>query len=241
MSDFTAFTDPETAYKAGIGQDFMRKMKDNFDNLNARINKLNNRLGFFEDFNFAPRPSGVAILPYGFEAISPTTFSYPSFSVLRVSSGNSNPGAGLVLPRPMNFASVGKPIRCKARVKRGTDTAFRFGFQSIINMTDSIGVWLERVDASNWRFAAYDGTRESGVSFANVATGTWFDFEIVLTDTPSDRALCYLNGVLKDTLTTHPPVTGDMWGLFNWDPNAASENYDFDYVDWDADARIDAA
>ncbi len=171
-------------------------------------------------------------------------------SVARVAmAGGSAPW---VTVRPwftLRYDQIVKPMRCVMRCKMSADGRFKLGITSVTagisKLADQTGVWLERVDASNWRFKARD-TGASSVTgpFTRVASGTWFEIAIEFTDDPSDRAICKLDGVDKTAggLTTNLPLDKDLAltvGLFG-DATAPAVNYDFDRVRHSSGGIIDA-
>ncbi len=282
---FNAFTLAETAYKAGLGQDFFRKLKDNFDDHESRLVQLQGGSRIIEHFieddggglSFFPTEynhggTGVNSDPagwtgswyvsrngmyqgYDLSSRNGTIFNAakPAGSVARVASIGSGGAeyANWYSLKAFHYAQVGLPIVLEARCKIGTDNPFSFGvrqgpFSERLSFggvgADRNGIWLERVDASNWRFVAFDGTRQNGSNFTKVAAGTWFRVRIEFGSTPS--ALCYIDGTLKETLTAHLPTSSLLRAaLLVCDTNlgGTSGTVDYDLVDYSCGSLLDAA
>jgi hypothetical protein len=243
---FVSFTDPETAYKAALGQDFFRKMKDDFDALNSRLSQVEGSLLLFDHFNTPhPRffvnngasgdPTSAPLLAQdarglwvnervwtGTGAIDPGMAYDGGFSELAIeispnASGRTQANT-IWSVAEFIFNSVTRPISFKSRQKWGGAGNPRHLIGLISGMFSNAqnpanaptdGIWLEFPDSTNVRFICKDsgsGTT-TGTSFTRPTTGTRYEIEIQFTDDPSNRALCYLNGVLKETFTTNLPVT----------------------------------
>lgn len=240
---FSAFTLAETAAKALMRQALWRKVKDDFDDHDLRLVRLDSGLRLSEHFNMKAPGALAEILPplYELAQSASLTITYPAFSVLRLTTTAAGVLTGLIYRRPLNFGGVTPPIRLKARVKTVIDVSFHAGLKNAAGTSDVKGVWLERVDASNWRFVSYDTARNNGTNFTSVASGTWFEFEIVFTNSPSNQALCYLNGVLKETLVTQLPTTADLYGVVNFQMAGTTNWMEFDRWESLADGGLDAA
>ena len=175
----------------------------------------------------------------------------PDQSVARVASVPINASArysNLYGLDRFRFDRVTRPIIFRARIKLAADSDFVFGLRDgprseHYRTVDRPGIWMERVDGSNWRFVCYDGTRNNGGNFAKITTGTWFEVEIEFTDTPADRAFCYVDGVLKQTLTANLPTTSPLCFalLPGGGVNGTAGTTDYDRVRIDCPALLDAA
>jgi hypothetical protein len=253
---FVEFTDAETAFNAGVGQDYRRKMKDDFTNLNARAQILESHAIFFDHFTERHEPTGALSDPSlpllsedGVFKVRPhrwrmrlfggsgdaedRTLNKPAYSVAGIQHEGSGTGTFLWTVPDVRFDLVTLPITFEARVK--LDQSDR---EPIVGLkewqttnpatTDAPGIWLDYIDTSNWRFVSYDTARNNGGSFAKVSAGSWFTVKIVFTDDPSNRALCYVDGVLKETLTTQLPTAkrlNAVWGYYSG-ANAGSMHID---------------
>lgn len=283
---FIELTDAETLFKAGVGQDLLRKVKDDFTNLNARTLQLEKFLKVHEDFIEACDPSGdpdglgisfmnaAQVAAYSslidVWAISETTLyigydntdsrsshfnaSKPAYSVARMSipAFASSKYAQAYSRLALQFDQVTRPITFEARMKLSADGALFAGLRVGVRSGgsgqaisfDRNGIWLERVDATNWRFACYNGTRTSGTSFAKPTAGNWFKVKIEFTDTPSNRALCYVDDVLKETITTNLPTATPLrawWQGSNFVSGLGAWDFDCDRYAFSALGLADAA
>jgi len=237
MADFVEFTDAETNTKAFFRQAYEKKMKDNFTNLNARVVGRDprvfehfNRIGLSEEFvNLGVFQAGPysTVTPYG-----------------HGDSGGQN--IGIHTNRLFQFDGETRPLIVKGRIKKLLDVAQRLGLQEnnlASPFTDVKGIWLERLDASNWRFVSYDTARNNGTSFTKPSDNTWFEVSIEFTGTPSNQALCRLDGVLKETLTTQLPTAVPLFGLFMFKGSGASPGNAvsrIDRIEYSAFAFLDA-
>lgn len=172
----------------------------------------------------------------------------PDPSVARVSAVSASAGrySNLYGLDRFRFDRITKPLIYTARVKFATDQAFllglRDGFKSESLTVDRHGIWMERVDSSNWRFVSYDGTRNNGANFTKVTSGNWFEVKIEFTDTPADRAFCYVDGVLKQTLTANMPTTAYLcWAQLLHGNAGTPGNVDYDRTRLQCLAVLDAA
>lgn len=288
---FLEFTDAETLFKAGLGQDFYRKMKDDFTNLNARTSIVENHLVTHEHFldddmsGFSFQASHGAVmgntLPSGYSAAGWSgtwivnhrrgwmyqgydgtdrngtiwNAAKPDYTSARISTLGSSSGryANLYGLARYRFDRSTKPIVFTARIKLAADSPFLFGLRDGPRSEQFVngglgfnrhGIWMERVDSSNWRFVSYDGTRNNGSNFAKVTSGTWFEVRIEFTDTPADRAFCYVDGVLKNTLAANLPTTSALCAaLLTVDVNqgGTAGNIDYDRFRHEVPAILDAA
>jgi hypothetical protein len=242
MMGFVAFSLAETAYKFLIGQDWTRKLKDNFDDHQTRLLALE-AAGFrtFDHFNVdnpaAQNDFDAEVMVTG--AVSASEFT-ETYSVWLFKYNITARTMGAITRRKVQFNAVGLPITLTWRWKQSHDKQFLVGLKLLGNFADANGIWLERVDASNWRFVSYDGTRNSGVSFGNVAPGNWVKTKIVFTNDPSNRALCYVNDVLKDTLTLQLPTTVPLKAVAVCLLDAAGHEFFLDYVDFFSGGGVDA-
>jgi hypothetical protein len=102
---------------------------------------------------------------------------------------------------------------------------------------------MER-NGSNWRFVSKDsGGTTNGSDFTPVTAGNWFDVEIKFEDSPGNQARCFVDGVLKSTLTTNLPTGEVLYGLVKGgNPAAAPRDLKLDRLEYKAGAQLaDAA
>lgn len=105
-----------------------------------------------------------------------------------------------------NFTYATLPITFTTRVKldHNDPTFLRIGLMNWMITADTAptdGIFLER-NGANFRFRTVNAsTSTNGSDFAPPTADTWFEVEIIFTNSPSNQALCYVDGVLKDTLT----------------------------------------
>lgn len=248
---YVALTDTETNAGKPIRQALKKKIRDNFIDHESRIVKVENESRLFEHFNFADSGTPITV-PTNFTVLGNTgdgDISYPAFSVIRL---NHSSGAGIIVQSKRNFRfdAVTLPIKLIVRAKKLVDVAFFIGmrpyYSGLLNpgLTDGNGIWLERVDASNWRFVSYNGSRNNGSNFTKPTDGNWFEVEIEFTNTPSNQALCRVDGVLKETLTTQLPTTTILHGNFHSAGSGSTPGtnvMDVDRFDYSVTSQINAA
>jgi len=125
-------------------------------------------------------------------------------------------GPSMIIGRAaFHFTNRVKPITFKARMKfHAFPGAFFVGLLSaglVGNDFPAVGdtgrparcVVLERFDASNVVFTSRVGASvNQGTQFGKPADGVWFEVKIIFTNTPGNQADCYIDGALKDNLTT---------------------------------------
>jgi hypothetical protein len=268
MADYTEISLAQATYKAGIGQDFMRQNRDNQINFNARLVQLESEVRLFDHF-IDETPAGLSLLAregalttgeyanggnwmyIGFDGTGPIGTDYnaakPTWTTGRIGSIITTVGHyGIAFSKKsLRFDGVTKPITYEGRFKLSADGAGLFGMRdgpyAEAPTTDRQGIWVERVDSTNWRFVSYDTARNSGSNFSKPTAGNWFKVKIVF-DTSTDRALCYIDDVLKETLTTQLPTTRILHAAFGLHGGgAATTDLDFDWVDWKAVALLEAA
>ena len=118
------------------------------------------------------------------------------------------------------FNSATRPVFFESRLKWGGSAVPR----SLVGMIGALpnnwhndanlptdGVWLEFPDSTNVRFVTRaGGTSTNGSNITRPTTGTRFKARFEFTDTPSNRALCYLDDVLKETFTTNLPTSARL-------------------------------
>lgn len=259
---FSTLTLAETAAKALIRQALWRKVKDNFDDHEPRLVQLEKQIRIFDHFNRAAEATtndkswgttpatGGSILGRDWllhassnAELGNANAAKPSWSVVRIASPSAaGQWAQAQSALSLQFNEITAPITLEARIKRAVDMNFKAGMRGFFTdpTADSKGIWLEKVDASNWRFVSFDTARNNGASFAKVAEGNWFKVKIIFESSPSIRALCSVDGVLKETLTTQLPQTTRMHANFGrWD--LLSGALDMDLADFGAVAIADAA
>lgn len=95
------------------------------------------------------------------------------------------------------------------------------------------GIFLMR-NGANWRFVTRSGgVSTNGSDITPVADNTWFEVEIKFEDSPSNRARCYIDTVLKETFTTNLPVAAQLYGAVIGHSNSTTAhmaNFDTDRV-----------
>jgi hypothetical protein len=173
----------------------------------------------------------------------------PAFSVARIGAASGGSWMSVFSRRTVLFNSMTRPLVLNARFKLSADIATKAGLRVMPtagasapadpSATDSKGIWLERVDATNWRFVSFDSSRNNGSSFAKPTPGTWYTVQIIFTDDPSNRALCYVNGVLKETFTSNLPTADEL--SFYFGHAATGGTMDIDIASLRAEGIADAA
>lgn len=224
---FVSLADADTDYKSPIGQDLMRQMQDNFDNLNERVTKMESGSRVLEHFNYYDG-AGNAMPPSMFSTSGTPTITYPAWSVVALANTNDFHQVYEMF-RTLRFDQVTTPIIYEARLKKIVDKGHFFGM-AVHSTTgaDRNGIWLERVDASNWRFVSYNGSRNNGSSFAKPTDNTWFTVRIEMNS--SSEVKCYVDDVLKDTLVTQIPTTSLLHAFL--DPIGAGPGSPTCHADW---------
>jgi hypothetical protein len=265
MADFVELTTGETAAKAFIRQALMRKVKDNFTNLNARMTQEEQFLRLFDHMNFDDG-SGRSYQTLVNDETSPSAYGYgrswiyigdggrqgrnaakPSHSVARISVGASGDWGWAFSLLSFSFADAVKPIRWKARLKISNDGSLICGMREGPYNENAVsqnrpGIWLERFDSSSWRFACYDGTtKNNGTAFTRVTNGTWFEAEIEFTNSPSDRAICRIDGAERANLQANLPTTQRLLAIHGVRGPGGATDFDVDRVLFSADGLADAA
>jgi hypothetical protein len=76
-------------------------------------------------------------------------------------------------------------------------------------------VWLEQPDDANWRFVTSAGSPLAGGSFARPGAETWYSVKIEFTDTPSNRAICSVDGTQRAFFTSNLPLTDILHSWFS--------------------------
>lgn len=264
MADFVELTAGETDAKSFLRQALAKKMKDNFTNLNARTTQLEKEIRVFDHFNnlldvggdsWGPDPASASALhgPRWHIAGSTNTdlvnanAAKPGYSINRIGYPSSGGGRWANVESNLNlqFDQVTLPIIFEARVKFSADLEFHIGTraaQNVVPTTDLAGVWLERIDGTFWRFVSFNASRNNGGSITRITNGVWFTIKIEFTDTPGDRALCSIDGDLKETLTAQVPTDDILHAVFAIGGTAVGTgNTDIDRADFGADNISDAA
>ncbi len=278
MAEYTEVSSAQATFKAGIGQDFMTIVRDNFINHQDRITAIENSIVLFDHFNArhfdidnnfnfvshswpvgqfygqvgnAERRDGRgavwSFLSTQNDAGGTRNPAPPASSVARISEAGSGSWVTVQSNMRLRFDQITKPMRFIIRMKMDADGAFKIGMITGTGIAsksvDQTGVWLERVDASNWRFKVRDtGASSVTGSFARVANGTWFEIDIEFTDTPSDRVICRLDGVDKTAggLTSNLPITADLGATMATFSSGTGTLFDFDRVLFRAAGIADA-
>jgi len=188
-------------------------------------------------------------------ALFPPMPSVQAHSVVLLDSNGAGNDNAVILAgiQEVVFNSAVRPIVYEARVKWisiGAGQPFhRFGLWSDIPATPwnthcASGIWLEFPDSTNVRFVTRDngGALNTGTSFARPAGSTWFTVRIEFTDDPSNRALCYLDGVLKETFTSSLPTARRLFPVIASIESAGiSTQAHADRCEFSAESLVDAA
>lgn len=176
----------------------------------------------------------------------------PSYSVARLTlaSGFGGSGgstyAGIQSRLLHRLDQIVQPITFTGRFALGVDDTFLIGMRErCTSLTENgvtttrQGIWMERVDASNYRFKSYDGGTFTGSSFSRPTIGSWFEVSIVFS---TGQALCYLNGSLKETIASHLPGATALSASYFGDIGGGTGpfNMDVDRALWQAAGQLDA-
>lgn len=261
MATFVELNDAETDSKAFMRQALGKKIKDNFTNLNARVGEIEKQARLFD--HFIRRPDGESNLSWGLTPASGVVMVIedwhirgtlnsdlvamnvvkPDQSVGRFAVQTGSGVRTLTSKHTLQYDQVTLPILFECRMKLSADIRFWLGIQipGIVTPGDNPSVFLERVDASNWRFSSWDTSGNSGSSFTKITSGNWFKVKIEFTDNPSARAICSLDDVVKETLTTQLPTNDVLAAKLIFNGAIAQGDLDLDLMDFGAVALDDAA
>lgn len=266
--DFSPLTLAETAYRFILRQAFFRKIKDDLDNLNGRVGQVEGGLTLLDHFASIDQRFNTINTNdiedqvghfYGVRDFSgagaalPALWTFPANSVVRIAATQPAGAASgknvlFTIPRYI-FNNLTRPLIYEARVKwRGVSSPLHwFGMSDAvpaIGNYPNAGVYLAFPNSTDMRFQCRDGTTTTnGTGFARVAADTWFTVKIEFTDTPSNRALCYIDGVLKETLTTNLPTSQGLFGAIDVQvqSSATTTESDCDRLKFSPIALADAA
>jgi hypothetical protein len=124
-----------------------------------------------------------------------------------------------------HFTNRVKPLTYTTRIQydtRGNIAFLCVGWQGealAAGARPNNGIFLELGGAANtFRFTSRRNGGASpadmtfGADFAWIANATWFTVSIVFTDAGGNRALCYVDGVLKETITLTLPTAKNLYG-----------------------------
>lgn len=139
------------------------------------------------------------------------------FHYLQLQRNQASTGSGFIVgTMAIEFDNRTVPISYKGRFKMSDNTnTIWIGFSNwpTLGTRPTDGIWLE-LNGTSWRFAcANNSTYTNGTDFTRVTSSTWFEVEIVWDGTP--QALCYVDSVLKETLTTNLPAGRRVFGKVN--------------------------
>jgi hypothetical protein len=152
------------------------------------------------------------------------------------------------------FTNRTKPIVFKFRmmIENYNDwTGFFFGLMDVppaeaSTTRPSNGLFMEMgATAGTFRFVARNGGGGSetvGTEFTRPSSSAWFTFEITFTNDPSNQAVCKIDGVTKETLTTNLPTAKTLFPVLHLVGSVASTKYDLDRIEaYASGALSDAA
>lgn len=263
---YSALTEDETNAKAKLRQAFFKKLKDNDVDHKARIDRIYQGMRFFDHFNWrtdvADRSWGTApwnlgtgtgdgsggrgwVQYNGLNDGHDANFNpaRPAFSVARIINGTAGSSWCVNFTEfALRFDAITAPLILEARVKLSADGAPFLGLREMRDENpggnDRAGIWVERVDGTNWRAVSYNGSRNNGLNWAKPSVGTWFVLRIEWT---SGQAIIKIDGATKDTLTTQLPTTTTLHGVLGCAIGSVSCNHDHDRIEMAADGLGDAA
>lgn len=178
---------------------------------------------FYEGNNFYMTDNGSAGAPLFTNMMGQSPTSDQHF----VRMSDCNLGGFIIATSSFLFSRTGAPpIEYIARIRASSNNEFfHFGF---VNWTTGATltspaaslptvpyIIMNRNNATDmWRFSCFNGTSTThGSDFAKVVANTWFEVKITFTNNPSNQALCYLDSVLKSTLSTNLPTASILYGF----------------------------
>lgn len=232
------------------------QMNDNIKDHESRLNVLPNLGGVFSHFT-SNQGYGSGIIVTGAQI---ERYFEDQFYIESGVGGQVNNQAALaaddhrllmngpcqVIGRPaFHFTNRVKPITFKARCKFHafpTDVFIGLAGAALVgNDFPVVGVTtrpvraiiLERFNATDVVFTSRVGANVTqGTSFAKPANGVWFEVKIIFTNTPGNQADCYIDGVLKQTLSTAASLpTADNIYPCALLPEAGADNLSLDRVE----------
>jgi hypothetical protein len=201
----------------------------NIEDLNARVSSVEPG-GFYSHFtdnNFAAatqpfQREGIFCFASGAGTVDPRIDN----AILTHNVRLTTPAAGYIQCAgvPMfDFSVRTKPLTFSTRIQydtRANIASLRVGWvgpalPTTARPTD--GVYME-LNAGNFRFTSSNGgANTAGTDFAWIANSTYFDVDIIFTDAGGNRALCYVNAVLKETITLNLPIAKRLYGCVNFE------------------------
>ena len=263
MPDYVKVEDSQIDFNSGVGQDTAFQGRDNQENLKERVTKIESQSRLFDHFirlhsggadllSWGPNPASASfsiIEDWRIVAISNADFvsmnvAKPAQSVGRFAVQSGSEVRQLTSKHTLQYDQVTLPIIFECRVKLSADIRFWFGIYEPATDASPVtkhSIVLERVDGSNWRFRSYDGSANLGSSFTKITSGNWFKIKIEFTDTPSARAICSIDDVVKETLTANLPTAKALSAKFLFNGAIAQGDFDLDFADFGAVALSDAA
>ena len=75
------------------------------------------------------------------------------------------------------------------------------------------------------------GVTNHGADFTPPADGTWFEVKIIFTNDPSNKATCYIDGSVQETLTASLPVAFNIYGMVAIDNVGVNDTCKIDRMD----------
>lgn len=148
---------------------------------------------------------------------------------IRFAAPSSVNGANLVCMSAMDFTTWTKPLTFKCRLRSagwaaGDFSGFRIGFANdgvavtpsmTANTRPQHGIYLEEGAAgANFRFVSSNGGANTvGSDFTKPSDNTWFEVKIEFTDVGGNQAICQIDGVTKETITTNLPTARNLFGM----------------------------
>lgn len=179
-----------------------------------------------------------------FTEITGTTDQHYLKATLSTGTGGSPSSSTYLVAQPvLYFNNRVKPLTFEARIRGASLYSssllyhvgfLRFKFDGASIGTPADGIWLERSGtAGNMRFVTVNGGSPiNGSDFTGPSVNTWFKVKIIFESDPSNRARCFVDGVLKETLTTELPTAKQLHGAIEMQAGVGfGTNWDFDWVE----------
>jgi hypothetical protein len=142
----------------------------------------------------------------------------------------------LIAQPAFHFNNRTKPLTFKLRIRstnwEPTVNNMNIGFVAFpaagfARATDGVFMEIGAAGVTRWRFtSANNSTYTVGADFTHPANNTWTEIVVLFESSPGNQARCYLDGVLKETLTTNLPTARNIYGGMILDVSAGSWDVD---------------
>lgn len=212
---FVALTDTETNSTKPIRQALMKKIKDNFDDIQARLLAVESSLRMFDHFTWddsnvdaAPGTPNLNLWRFGVQTGGPPDSSAALRTTEHSVRLTATPGASKGAIRMRGVLRL-TPPQSPVAVFRFKTIASWADFSDLVvgmgndrdaghtDLTPTDGVFLQ-MSGTSLRFASIkNGAQTSSSTFTRPAADTWMEVEVKYID--SNSVECRFDGDLKET------------------------------------------